>query len=133
MGLLLLQSLLDRIHISYIVAVKKTNDSVNKVLLVNIQLLLIVSKYLQTMPLTRQTLANTVINSSSNTVIEHNFLSRQNDKNTPVWSFGLKPAKTLDLARWRTCFSGLWASILRRSVKGRCGRSVGGPSEAETE
>lgn len=30
----------------------------------------------------------------------------------------IKPAKTLHLARWRNCFSDLWAISIRRSVKG---------------
>lgn len=30
----------------------------------------------------------------------------------------IKPAKTLDLARWRNCFPVLWAIYIRRSVKG---------------
>lgn len=66
-------------------AIKTTNDSVNKVLLVNIQLLQVSFKHI--IPLTWQTLANTVINASSNAVVEHNFISRQNDKNTPVWPY----------------------------------------------
>lgn len=52
-----------------------------------VTLLLIFSKYKYFMPLTWQTLATPVINSSSKALIAHNFISRQNDKNTPVHSF----------------------------------------------
>jgi len=52
-----------------------------------------ISSYLATyclntyfMPLTWQTLA-TVINSSSKALFAHNFISRQNDNNTPVHPF----------------------------------------------